>query len=312
MAEEPTFILVQPSAEPIEIDDPIDRIAFIAHNCYRVPPKEHPSNLEFLSRIVGQGHLAMVEHAVFHALLSAEALEDLRAFSSPFVRIDVYGDKVLCSYSARVCIEHAGDADEASRRAVSALVAALPDEVRQLIPSGYDPASPYPVEVISEERVKELSSPLRDRHSWVSYQLVTDRGVTHELVRHRVCSFAQESTRYCNYTSSRHGGAISIVEPLDYREPGRKEIYDEVFSRAGRSYAALLKAGARPQEARAVLPTALKATIVVSCYLDEWHHIFDLRLAKAAHPECRRVLLLVLEDMVRRGTVAADWYGGEI
>lgn len=110
--------------------------------------------------------------------------------------------------------------------------------------------------------------------------LTTDRGVTHELVRHRPCSFAQESTRYCNYANGKFGREITVIKPWFADDPDKKNIYDiwkntcEVCEKA---YIDMVELDATPGEARQVLPNSTKAEIVMTATMEEWDHILDLR-----------------------------------
>ena len=164
-------------------------------------------------------------------------------------------------------------------------------------------------------------------HSQMSVLFTVDRGVSHEMVRHRLCSFAQESTRYCNYSKDKFGNEITVIEPVFYKDipeeektvirevfdNERKEPYDFEVTDLHRRYANwytsctvaesgyfnLLKLGATPQEARAVLPNSLKTEIVVTANLREWRKIFQLRTAKDAHPQIVEVMTPLLEEVRR-------------
>jgi thymidylate synthase (FAD) len=141
-------------------------------------------------------------------------------------------------------------------------------------------------------------------HSSLSARFITDRGVSHELVRHRLCSFSQESQRYCNYSGEKFGSEATFIEPLWYSENVSKISIDErricaywrsAMQSAESAYSALLKMGKSPQEARSVLPNSTKTEIVVTANLREWRLIFSQRCDKAAHPEMRRAMLPLLE-----------------
>lgn len=303
--EHPSFEYLEPSCQRIEAADPIDKIAFVAHNCYKVSPKDHQQNLAFVKRLIANGHLAMIEHAYFTAETSPFLLDDLQHFNNPFIRYTVDSGRLLVSFSMRPLIENASSEDLHARKTVAALGSMLPAECQDLIPNSQGWASPYHGRLLDPAEVKALPDSMKGRHVWLSYLLRTDRGVTHELVRHRPCSFAQESTRYCNYSKDKFGNQISVIRPLDYQ--GREDIYDSAFENAAESYFRLLSLGALPQQARAVLPNALKADLVITASLKEWDHIFTLRLAPAAHPECRRVLRLVCADMIAQGWFAPGY-----
>ena len=149
-------------------------------------------------------------------------------------------------------------------------------------------------------------------HVSASVRIVCDRGVTHELVRHRLASFSQESTRYCNYGSGKFGREITVIRPY-FWEAGEREytLWRRAMVAAESAYLGLLDAGATPQEARSVLPNSLKTEIVVTANFREWRHIFTLRTAKAAHPQMREIMLPLLAEFKRRIPIVFDDIGGE-
>jgi len=124
-------------------------------------------------------------------------------------------------------------------------------------------------------------------HASASFRFICDRGVTHEMVRHRLASYSQESTRYCNYGKSKFQGQIRVIEPpgLDKKS---KETWEQACLYAEKAYLELIKLGNKPQIARSVLPNCLKTEIVMTCNLREWCHVFSLRLPKSAHPQIRQ------------------------
>lgn len=135
-------------------------------------------------------------------------------------------------------------------------------------------------------------------HSFLSVKFVCDRGVTHELVRHRLASFAQESTRYCNYAGEKFGKQISVIEPYFYKDqPERYEIWKKSMEQAEQAYFDLLAQGSTPQEARSVLPNSLKTEITISANFREWRQILKLRCAPDAHPQARELLIPLLKEL---------------
>jgi len=127
-----------------------------------------------------------------------------------------------------------------------------------------------------------------------SIKFITDRGVSHELVRHRRCSYLQESTRYCNYSKDKFNNQISVIEPLAFKDNNvLLQTWKESVECAEKSYFKLLEQGALPQEARAVLPIDLKTEIIVTTSLKEWEYIFSLRTSPKAHPHIRSLMLQV-------------------
>jgi thymidylate synthase (FAD) len=123
--------------------------------------------------------------------------------------------------------------------------------------------------------------------------LVCNRGVTHELVRHRLCSFAQESTRYVDYAAQE--GGIEFIIPPELSDVER-ELWKRAMHEAEGSYNELRKRGVSAQIARGVLPIDVKTEIVVSANLREWMHVFKMRCASTAHPHIRRLMLLALVE----------------
>ena len=144
-------------------------------------------------------------------------------------------------------------------------------------------------------------------HVSMSVRFVIDRGVSHELVRHRLCAFSQESTRYCNYSKDKFGEEITVVEPLFWMPGGSKyATWRAACCWAESAYFDLLKNGATPQQARSVLPNSLKTEIVVTANLREWRHILTLRAGKAAHPQMREVMVPLLAELKGRIPVIFD------
>ncbi|GHS95526.1 thymidylate synthase [Planctomycetales bacterium] len=125
-------------------------------------------------------------------------------------------------------------------------------------------------------------------HASASFRLITDRGLTHEIVRHRLASYCQESTRYCNYSADKFAAQIAVIEPPDL-DAAQQAIWRDACAGAEKAYFALLAAGTAPQIARAVLPTCLKTELVMTANFREWRHFLKLRLADGAHPQIREL-----------------------
>lgn len=128
-------------------------------------------------------------------------------------------------------------------------------------------------------------------HVSATLRIVSDRGVSHELVRHRIASFAQESTRYCRYD---HG--IEVIEPPGLSDHNR-EAWMSAVAKAERAYLNMLDADTAPQIARAVLPTCLRTEIVMTANAREWLHVLELRESKAAHPQMRQVASMMRAEL---------------
>lgn len=164
------------------------------------------------------------------------------------------------------------------------------------------------------ESAKKMVKMLIDRgheamieHSSLSVKLIVDRGVSHELVRHRIASFAQESTRYCNYSKDKFKNEITFIKPLFFRD--NTQNYKEWIYAMGiaeKSYLQMLKDGATPQEARSVLPNSTKTEITITANYREWRNFFKLRTAKAAHPSMREVTIPLLKDLKEKMPIVFD------
>lgn len=136
-------------------------------------------------------------------------------------------------------------------------------------------------------------------HIVITVRFICDRGVSHELVRHRIASFAQESTRYCNYQKDDFGSEITVIEPL-FLERGTEawSMWYNSCLNSEKTYFDLLNWGCTPEEARAVLPHSLKTEVVVTMNLREWRHFFQLRALGTTgkpHPQMRQLALPLLE-----------------
>lgn len=138
-------------------------------------------------------------------------------------------------------------------------------------------------------------------HEKISVKMVCDRGVTHEIVRHRVASYSQESTRYCNYQKDKFGNELTFIKPVFWKENSPEyALWLQTMQNIETQYMQMVALGATAQEARSILPNSLKTELVVTMNLREWRHFFRLRTAAAAHPQMREIAGMVL-DGFRRG-----------
>lgn len=137
-------------------------------------------------------------------------------------------------------------------------------------------------------------------HVSATIRIICDRGVSHEIVRHRIASFSQESTRYCNYSPTKK--SMTFVKPFWYSlpdvSPDKIAQFKEAMLFAEAAYNKLIALGSTPQEARAVLPNALKTEIVATMNLRSWKHFLELRLSPQAHPDMRIVARLIKDQLM--------------
>lgn len=132
-------------------------------------------------------------------------------------------------------------------------------------------------------------------HEKITVRIVCDRGVSHEIVRHRIASYSQESTRYCNYSKDGFGNELTFIRPLFWKD-NRQQMtnWERSMADMEHDYIQAIQAGATPQEARSVLPNSLKTEIIVTMNLREWRHFFKLRTSSKAHPQMREISIPLL------------------
>ena len=147
-------------------------------------------------------------------------------------------------------------------------------------------------------------------HVSLTVKFIVDRGVSHEIVRHRIASYSQESTRYCNYGNDKFGSEITVIKPVFFDEGTTAyEIWKRSCEDDEKAYFDLLNEGCSPQQARSVLPNSLKTEVVMTANLREWRHFFRLRTAMDAHPQMREVATLLLIMMRNAIPVVFDDVG---
>ena len=148
-------------------------------------------------------------------------------------------------------------------------------------------------------------------HYNITVRIICDRGITHEIVRHRIASYTQESTRYCNYSAGKFGGEITIIKPCFWNsdnEADKKkyEIWEKAMKEAEKAYLELINLGASPQEARSVLPNSLKTEILMTMNLREWRHFLKLRTSNTSHPQMREIARPLLDEFKKQVPVIFD------
>ena len=133
-------------------------------------------------------------------------------------------------------------------------------------------------------------------HEKITVLIVCDRGVSHEIVRHRIASYSQESTRYCNYSKDKFGNEITFIRPYFWEDDIEKyDLWLRTMELIEKSYLELLEMGATPEQARTVLPNSLKTEIIVTMNLREWRHFFKLRTSGGSHPQMREIARPMLD-----------------
>ena len=159
-------------------------------------------------------------------------------------------------------------------------------------------------DLITPDSAKNFVSKIAQRghesvieHYNITVRFFCNRGFTHELVRHRLAAYSQESTRSCNYNKDKFGNEITVIKPFEVEEGTKEyELWLEAMQNAEKSYMAMIENGSKPENARGVLPIDIKTEIVITANIREWKHIFGLRTSKAAHPSMRELMIPLLKD----------------
>ncbi len=144
-------------------------------------------------------------------------------------------------------------------------------------------------------------------HEKLTVKFICDRGVTHEIVRHRIASYSQESTRYCNYSKDKFGNELTFIRPCFWADDSKEyAVWKQAMEEIEKTYVKLISLGAKPEEARSILPNSLKTEIVCTMNLREWRHFFRLRTAERAHPQIREISVALLDELKKRIPVIFD------
>ena len=143
-------------------------------------------------------------------------------------------------------------------------------------------------------------------HVSITVRIICDRGISHEIVRHRIASYSQESTRYCNYCDGCNEH-ITFIKPSFWNENSSEyKLWENTMREIEKTYRELIKIGASPQEARSVLPNSLKTELIMTMNLREWRHFFKLRTSYAAHPQMREIIVPLFEEMKKKIPIIFD------
>lgn len=292
--------LIKPSWEILEQESGIDgiykAIERAGRTCYKSEDKITENSAKpFADRMVKSGHGAMLEHGTVYLKVVGDERMSEKYQNNPYSRVILRYPK--------------GD---------------IPNI--HCIPTHYITTN---FRVLIEKGwlndLKFVCEPTGHHEKRITVRFICDRGVSHEFVRHRVFSFAQESTRYCNYSKDKFGNELTFIEPCwleDYNYEGNTYYngFLVALRAAEANYLNLLKqwedkipdkrykTGFRnnpwtPQQARAVLPNALKTELVMTGFINDWKHFFELRCAPNAHPSARELAIPLSEEFVKKGLV---------
>jgi thymidylate synthase (FAD) len=288
----------------------------VGRTCYKSEDKiTNDSAAKFVGGLISRGHEAMIEH--WNLIFKAEA-PDYEEIVSDWEML-LHNGNIPMNERLRPYLRFTDiTTEDQTRCIISGNMRAWRDFVKACIEGfGFAPNYLYGIirnyplffpeyqdyvptiivnDILIPVSVKELTEAERKIHQDITVKFVCDRGVSHEIVRHRVASFAQESTRYCNYGQDKFGNEITVIRP-SWCDMG-SDVYDvwrDSCSLAEGSYFTLLSSGATPQEARSVLPNSLKTEVIVTMNLSNWEHFFELRCAPSAHPDMQEVAVMANE-----------------
>lgn len=271
--------LIESSVQIIEERDPYKMIELAGRTCYKSEDKiTEDSAKEFVDRMIKLGHGAMLEHGTVYLDLPNSA-----------------GDYDLVPFFA-------------SNKYSKINIVSLEDRVHNYITTNFRVL----VENFTEDSISYIlqyqCEPTEYHEKRITAKFICDRGVSHEFVRHRVFSFAQESTRYCNYSKDKFNNELTFIKPSwigesidslnqEFRDTDRDDtsIFIRALRNAEEEYFTLLNNGWKPQQARQVLPNATKTELVMTGFESDWEHFLSLRTSKNAHPDAQQLSLKLRE-----------------
>lgn len=301
--------------QPSSLEGVYKQIERVGRVCYKSEDKiTEDSAKSFVDRMIKSGHGAMLEHGTVYLTIPGEHDPDEWGRTAPF--LNYKGEYTYNKYS-KIVYEHykqepvGTQADfctsiPRSRRHITT-------NFRVLVENGW------------LDDLQYICEPTEYHEKRVTVHFVCDRGVSHEFVRHRVMSFAQESTRYCNYSKDKFGNELTFIIPcwtnLPEQEYGDR-VNPKVFNRGNTNgietsyvdslrqteynYFNLLNQGWKPQEARAVLPNSLKTELIVTGFVSDWNHFFDLRargITGAPHPQAKELAEPLMGEFIKRNYI---------
>lgn len=316
--------IIKPNAILLE-GEPYQKIERCGRICYKSENNiTTESAINFVNRMIQNGHLAMLEHSTIYLKIYSKnfvnaliaMLETLKNSKNDNITpyINITTDFSVCYISASF------------RTFLNLLNAEITDykDIQTAIAVGLNTKFPEVFKIDNEYRLSTkmdifnenefiddviaeygfFADDILKKHITHSIVFTCDRGVSHEFVRHRPCSFAQESTRYCSYNKAKFGSEITVIEPLFFKDSIDKyAMWKTGCEVAEKMYFSLIDNGATPQEARSVLPNSLKTELVITATENEWQHIVNLRLLGTTgkpHPqmvECMKIAYPILHEV---------------
>lgn len=316
--------------EVLPLPEATDRMAVLMHiekigrSCYKSEDKITPEScIKFISNLRDRKHWAMLEHyyfvlsvpqSVFESITNpifltgenADLIQALRfIYPTHWPEAPTKDLQYIVSGSATAFnnLWACSLFQERRGEGIPQIGRFMQKEIPELMVNPYGmPANigESQIRFLSRAEIESLPAGLRMLHDSMSIYFKVDRGVTHELVRHRPASWAQESTRYCNYSGGKFNNEIAVIDPLFWQGEEKSGFYaewEDACQYAEKKYLRLIEMGASPQEARSVLPQSTKADIIMTAPLMEFRHFFKMRLPKTAHPQMREVTIPAFQEI---------------
>ena len=284
------------------------RIEYSGRICYKSEDLiDQDSAIPFVRKMAEHGHNSVLEMGavslkVTH--ITPDLLSELFATQPRYLQIDTINKtSLLISGTVRAFREML--LFHSDCRLVNYMVAPLAEKhpyfFDTIIPQGgLQNDTSISVTKVSLDDIDNLSPELRLKHRHIGVKFIVNRAITHEIVRHRPCSFLQESQRYCRYSENKFGGEITFIKPMFYKEGSHEyDLWQKAMEDTEQIYLNLLETST-PQAARTVLPNSCKTELIVYANLQEWRHIFKLRTTKAAEPSMREIMIPLYEELVPR------------
>jgi len=296
-----------------QIQDDLDRksLAVRLEACGRICYKSEDlitedSALPFVTKVASHGHNSVLEMAVVTLQVGCDSAQadSLLRCQPKFLIIDQRDDGLLITGSVRAFRELYQRCSK--NESVGSITGFLGNRHPYLFEGVWSVSDsrqlekPLPVKKIPLEDVEKLPANLLLRHRYLGVKFFVNRAVTHEIVRHRPCSFLQESQRYCRYSQDKFDNQVTFIKPMFFDEDSNEyELWKKAMSETESIYLNLLET-ASPQAARTVLPNSCKTEIIVYCNLEEWRHIFKLRTTNAAEPSMREIMIPLAAEFRKR------------
>jgi len=284
------------------------RIEYCGRICYKSENRiDKGSAIPFVKKMAENGHNSVLEMGVVTLIVICSTPDPINAlfFCQPkFLQIDqLDAHRLLVTGSIRAFREMLSSypTDAISRTIAFFLAQRYPYLFETLLTdTGEEMPAGISVEKMGLKKIEQLCPPQCAKHRYLAVKFIVNRAVTHELVRHRPCTFLQESQRYCRYSADKFGNEVTFIKPLFFEEQSEEfAIWKKAMEDMERQYLRLLETST-PQAARTVLPNSCKTEIIVYANLLEWQHILALRTSKAAEPSMREVMIPLQQELQNR------------